>query len=875
MSDDPSLFDPTRRQWVGYWSMIVQQTQNAFNDKMAQFILIPLGAAVGFSVETAAGLMISLPFVLFAPIAGWLSDRFSKRDVMFGMAILQLLVLGWICGAVMIRNLPLSLCGFFALAVQSVFFSPAKMGINKELVGSKHLGFATGFQQMATMLAILAGQIVAGWLFDRRFTALGGSPEVAWDAAIGPLLVLAVCSVPTLLLAIIIPRVPAQGGGKFTAKTAVRHFSNLAELWWDKSLRQASFGVAFFWGFAAFINLWSVKYAKVLTGGVEGFGTLNSLFMAAATLGMAAGFGLASFLLRKRIELGWVPVAGVLMTILSLAIAWIPAGSATEFLRFVDANPMRVLQAVMDAPECALFLTALGLLAFSSAVFLAPLNAWMQDRYPAGKRGELQSAVNLQDCLAGVIAIGFIFAFEHGIPRLGISPLDGFRIQMVFIALACLIATVLIIRLLPADFIRVIGVALIRMIYRIRVSHPERLPATGGVLMLPNHVTYADAFFLSAASPRPIRFVMDEIFTARRSIRIFTTIFDTLTIRRDQPLEAIREIIKALKKGDAVCLFPEGQLTRTGALCPLQRGFELIARKAGHPLIPMWCDGSWGSVFSFERNRFFNKIPHHFELRMTIAYGQPIDPKDATLETVRNGMLAASAEALERRFVRRKWSTRKPDANNLASRAFCNMEQSARRRFWVNGHQIGMVNALQRREPFRVLKGDPLFRELFGLFAAFPDLFHAELHPADHFDGESNGVWVGGDQLRQQIQTSQITCNIDFYDFGSEALTPVERAGLCHYPGLAVEGVVIAMSMPHPPVTTADAFEPQNGHKLNSWGKLLPGWQLKLSENGKLRVHGPAAPEAGLPLPDGCSLDPESFLIAGSTDPARFYGRRG
>ena len=116
---EPASFEPTRRQWTGYWSMIVQQTQNAFNDKMAQFILIPLGGAVGFAVESAAGLMIALPFVLFAPIAGWLSDRFSKRDVMFGSAILQLLVLIWICGSILAKNLPLALCGFFALAMQA------------------------------------------------------------------------------------------------------------------------------------------------------------------------------------------------------------------------------------------------------------------------------------------------------------------------------------------------------------------------------------------------------------------------------------------------------------------------------------------------------------------------------------------------------------------------------------------------------------------------------------------------------------------------------------------------------------------------------------------------------------------------------------
>ena len=57
--------------------MIVQQTQNAFNDKAAQFVLVPLGGAVGFAVESWAGIMIALPFILFAPLAGWLSDRYS------------------------------------------------------------------------------------------------------------------------------------------------------------------------------------------------------------------------------------------------------------------------------------------------------------------------------------------------------------------------------------------------------------------------------------------------------------------------------------------------------------------------------------------------------------------------------------------------------------------------------------------------------------------------------------------------------------------------------------------------------------------------------------------------------------------------------
>jgi acyl-[acyl-carrier-protein]-phospholipid O-acyltransferase/long-chain-fatty-acid--[acyl-carrier-protein] ligase len=414
---------------------------------------------------------------------------------------------------------------------------------------------------------------------------------------------------------------------------------------------------------------------------------------------------------------------------------------------------------------------------------------------------------------------------------------------------------------LKAGFLRVIGVAIVRMIYRIRTVHSGRIPESGGVLLLPNHVTFADAFFISAACRRPVRFVMDEVFLAKRSIRIFTGIFETMTIRRAHPLEAIREIIRALNQGDVVCLFPEGQLTRTGTLCVLQRGFELIAKKAGHPLIPVWCDGSWGSIFSFERNCFFRKMPRRMDHGITFAFGSPIEPKAANLETVRDGILIASADAIDRIFSARSWSNRKPKAKNPATRAFRALDEATRRRMWINGHQIGSINALQRRQPFNAIATDPLLTELPGLFSAFPDLFRAGLRLHEVFNGEEDGVWVGGDVLRGFIQTSQITARITLYDFGSRPLKPVERAGLCHCPCLAVNGIVVAMSMPHP-APSSDNFEPQHGHKPRSWGKPLPGWHFtKRPADATLHAHGPAAPESGLPLPAKCHFDAEGFLL--------------
>jgi len=794
--------EPSKRQWLGYWSMIVQQTQNAFNDKAAQFILIPLGGAVGYAVESAAGIMIALPFVLFAPLAGWMSDRFSKRNVILGAAIAQVGILSLIGTAVFLKNMPLALVGFFLLAVQSAFFSPAKIGINKELVGSKHLGFAAGVQQMMAMLAILAGQIVAGWWYDKRYVALGSVSEKAWDAAFFPLILLACCSVPAVLMAISIPRVPAQGRENISGKLLFSHFKDLAELWRDRGLRRASFGVAYFWGFAAFINLWSVKVAKSLTDGGEGFGTMSSVFMAAASLGMAVGFGFASWLLRKRIELGWVPLSGIAMTVCALVVAFM-------------------------TPDGWPFLIWLGLLAFFSALFLAPLNAWMQDRYPPDKRGELQSAVNLQDCFAGIITVAFIEGMVLLAKLLGLSELSGFRMQMIVIGLSCGLMSWFIIRILPADFIRLVSLSAVKTLYRIRLTGTARIPKTGGVLLLPNHVTFADAFFISAACDRPVRFVMDETFMARKAIRLSAHLFGTVPIRRDQPLEAIRKTIEALESGHVVALFPEGQLTRTGALCGLERGFELIARKAKSPIFPMWVDGSWGSVFSFERGRFFRKLPHRVPYGLSIAVGGEIAGKP-DLELVRTAMMRASAEAVGGHFP----------------------ENTAPAR--INGHQLTQFGALPRGGTIHVLAGDDM-HGIMGSLGEFAEQTKARIVTEKSFQPVSGAIWVGGETLRTCIAAPEnLQETIRFFDFSGDALAPLEKEGITHLPCLAVDGMVIAMSLPHPPLPN-DTSEFQSGHKAGSWGKLLPGWYI---ESGQVFP-------GGRPLPEGATLDRECFLLQG------------
>lgn len=829
-------FKPGPREWAGFWSVMIQQTQNAFNDKMAQFLLVPLGAAVGIAVESYAGILIALPFVLFAPLAGWINDRFSKRTVVIGSAIFQLVVLLWITVEVMQHRLVGAMSGFFLLAVQSAFFSPAKIGLNKELLGTKHLGMASGLQQAMAMLAILAGQIAAGAIFDSRWKSLGGSTEMAWQAALVPLIILTIAAVPAVFMGWILPPLQAQSREPFRMSLLVGHFQDLRTLWSDLPLRHGSFGVAFFWGFAAFINLWSLKLARELTQGGEGFGSISSLFMASASIGMAAGFGAASVLQRRRIQLGWVPISSIMMFVCALVLCAIPYGTAEGYKILIGlAEPVAGRSSMQEY----VFLGTLLCLAFSSALFLAPLNAWMQDRYPADKRGEMQSAVNLQDCLAGIFAVLVIAGVSLVCEKLHLSGLASVRWQVLVVSLLCLVATIHALRMLTAEFLRVLVLPVIRLVYKIRVVGREHVPDKGGVLLLPNHVTWADSFFLSAACHRPIRFVMYDGFMTAKGVGWFARLFDTVPISSTKAKDAIRVVADALNEGHVVCLFGEGELTRTGCLQEIKRGFELMVRKAGTPVVPVWMDGAWGSIFSFERGKFFKKTPYRLPYPMTLVFESPILASDANAESVRSAMLHGSSRALRVRA----------EATGLMKRK--NPEQ------WVNGLQLGQVNALQRGQEFALWSGDALFPKLGAVSTAFASLFSCKVL-SDEKDLLTTAVRVGGSATHARLCAAGANAVPGlFYDFSNKLLDGLP-AQILHCRCLLRDGVVLAMSMPNPPRGAATSPE-QWGLREGTVGRLIPGFAATC-EDGGLRFTGPGiSDDGGIFLPES-SMDELGFI---------------
>src|SRR3954467_2790398 len=186
--------------------------------------------------------------------------------------------------------------------------------------------------------------------------------------------------------------------------------------------------------------------------------------------------------------------------------------------------------------------------------------------------------------------------------------------------------------------LRLIGLSVARLVYRVTTTGGERLPA-GGFLLLPNHITWVDAIVLSLACPRPIRFIIDEGVYSNWFLNPFLRALSCIPITGRKAKDGMREAIARIRAGEIVCLFPEGELSRTGSLLRLRRGYEIIARQAEAPVVPVWLDQLWGSIFSFQGGRFFTKLPKAFPYRVTVAFGEALSADDADIATVRERLL--------------------------------------------------------------------------------------------------------------------------------------------------------------------------------------------------------------------------------------------
>ena len=193
-----------------------------------------------------------------------------------------------------------------------------------------------------------------------------------------------------------------------------------------------------------------------------------------------------------------------------------------------------------------------------------------------------------------------------------------------------------------------LGRILARCFYRVEAHGLDNLPP-GGSLLLPNHISWVDAIVLQLACPRPVRYIIDQEFYHKPLLKPFMRMVGCIPIDIRHARSAIRAATERLNAGEVVCLFPEGQLTRSGTLLRLRRGYELIAQHANAPVVPVWLDRLWGSIFSFQGGKFFTKFPKEIPYRVSVAFGKALEPQKADIATVREELLKLGELCYSRR----------------------------------------------------------------------------------------------------------------------------------------------------------------------------------------------------------------------------------
>ena len=200
-----------------------------------------------------------------------------------------------------------------------------------------------------------------------------------------------------------------------------------------------------------------------------------------------------------------------------------------------------------------------------------------------------------------------------------------------------------------AGAVRFVGSLFARCLYRVRTVDAANVPASGGVLLLPNHITWVDAVVLQLACRRPICFLVYDSIYRQPLLHPILRLFGAIPISSGRARDGMRLAAERLRAGEVVCLFPEGAMTRTGTLLRLRKGFEIICRQAEVPVVPVWLDQLWGSIFSFEGGRYFRKLPRRVPYPVTVAFGQPIPAAEANVALLRERLLMLGEKCYEHR----------------------------------------------------------------------------------------------------------------------------------------------------------------------------------------------------------------------------------
>ena len=527
---------------------------------------------------------IFAPSIFMMPAASYFAGRYHKGRVMAWSSVGMLasviaIVVCYVAGAEWVAYGLLGLYGVF-LAV----LTPAKLGIMKEMVRGEDLVKINSWYMALCVLGTAGAAFFA--------MGLSGRPDSPVSIELTLWIYLGLSALSTLAAFFIRVGVTHD---ELKMRSPMRNF---AATWSHPIVRLSILGLSAFWGVTQIFLILIQNMNDMLNTAVIPV----SMFIAAA--GYIVGALSASSASKGFVETGLIPFSAAVSAITMFA------------LPFVHND---WLQAVLYG--------VIGVCAGSAYVILRTV---LQGFTRPDTAGRIHAVANM-------IQMAFLVLIMGGQTLLLIfTPIT---MDYCFMILAVILALTFIMNLkqTPMTLVR----AALRFAfafvfrYRVKVMGVQNIPESGPLLLVGPHFSFIDWAVLQMASPRPLRIASNRNTFADWYQRWFLHGKSLININRRDPALAMEKIREALLNGEAVVVFPEGEVSKTPFISEFSLDYTRAIEGTGAPIVPFYIHGLWGSRYSqasecVMRPQIFNHV-------IFVGFSRPL-PSNASAKDIQKDL---------------------------------------------------------------------------------------------------------------------------------------------------------------------------------------------------------------------------------------------
>jgi acyl-[acyl-carrier-protein]-phospholipid O-acyltransferase/long-chain-fatty-acid--[acyl-carrier-protein] ligase len=197
--------------------------------------------------------------------------------------------------------------------------------------------------------------------------------------------------------------------------------------------------------------------------------------------------------------------------------------------------------------------------------------------------------------------------------------------------------------------VRLLFELLLRTLYKVKITGRENFPTEGGAIVVGNHTSWLDGALMLVFVPRLPRVIAWAGNFSNWILQKWASFCGVILIAGGPKSirKGLKEARDAVEGGDVLALFPEGGISRDCQVKTFKPGLtKIVDEKNPVPIIPVYFDEIWGSIFSYSRGKAINKMPNSIRRPLSIHIGKPIENPN-NMSAIRQSVQELSTTTME------------------------------------------------------------------------------------------------------------------------------------------------------------------------------------------------------------------------------------